>query len=227
MSALGKQIEFRPAFPPSVIEYAQARVDSDNENSLREMLTVVPNVSERAVEKRRMEFYSGRWAAAQAVARLTGTIDTPQVNSDRSPAWPQGLIGSISHTNDYAVAVVAKRSNVRRVGVDLESIDAVAKVENLERMICTSHELKLLKEKPVKEGLALLFSAKESLYKSLYPDVGVYFDYLDACLVTSDEMGMVLRLQKSLGDVFAEGDCFRVNYLVQDQHVLTWQIDLL
>jgi len=227
VSVLGAPKKFRPAFLSGVVEYAEACVDSDNEKSLRESLALVPEVTERAVVKRRCEFYSGRWAAAQAIARLTGIIDTPQVNSDRSPAWPHGLIGSITHTNDYALAAVARTSKVRRIGIDLESINAVAKVENLNEMICTKHELDLLKAKPVYESLALLFSAKESLYKSLYPEVGVYFDYLDVRLAASDESSLVLRLQKSLGDVFAEGDCFRVNYLVEDKHVLTWQIDLL
>jgi len=227
MIGLECRFKFRPTLLPDVAEYVEVCIDSAHEKKLLESLGRLPDFSDRGVSKRKNEFYSGRWAAAKAISSLTGRADTPQASADRSPSWPQGLVGSISHTSDHAVAVVAYTSDVRRVGVDLESIDAVANVENLGDMIGTEAERKLLMALSEHEGLALLFSAKESLYKSLYPKVKTYFDYLDALLVNISGTALELRLQTDLGDAFIEGDTFVVNYLIQDKHVLTWQIDLL
>lgn len=217
---------FRPQGLPSVVEYVEVVVGVANAQRIVDNDGVLPMLSKRAVSKRKNEFYSGRWAATEAIRRLTGVADTPAVNTDRSPEWPEGLIGSISHTQDYAVAIVGGKSKVSRIGVDLESIRTVASVANLSGMISVMAERMLLSHLPVELGLALLFSAKESLYKSLYPQANVYFDYLDAELVDLSESSVALCLKADLGDAFNAGDRFEINYLVKDGHVLTWQIDL-
>ncbi|MEL1221549.1 4'-phosphopantetheinyl transferase superfamily protein, partial [Aeromonas hydrophila] len=44
------------------------------------------------------------------------------------------------------------------------------------------------------EALTLIFSAKESLFKALYPRVGRYFDFLDARWLTMTEQTLTLEL---------------------------------
>ena len=109
----------------------------------------------------------------------------------------------------------------------------MSKVHGLAELIASAYELGLL-VKTVQTSLmtmnvliALMFSAKESLFKALYPQVGVYFDYLDAEIVQVDSGYVELRLLKALNNTFSKGDSFRIAFLFQDRHVLTWQIDLL
>jgi len=62
---------------------------------------------DRAVPKRQREFAAGRMAARQAMAQIGKTPAPIPVNTDRSPHWPEGVVGSISHSLEIAVAVVA------------------------------------------------------------------------------------------------------------------------
>ena len=61
----------------------------------------------KAVEKRRAEFGTARVCARRALAQL-GFPPMPLVpNKDRSPVWPQGVVGSITHTRGYCAVIVA------------------------------------------------------------------------------------------------------------------------
>ena len=53
----------------------------------------------------------------------------------------------------------------------------------------------------IQNALTLIFSAKESLFKALYPSVGYYFDFKDAEIteVNYTQTFLKFRLLKSLG----------------------------
>ena len=72
-----------------------------------------------AVNKRRAEFLAGRFAAANAISRLCGLWHTPGISGSGAPVWPQGLIGSISHSINYVVAVV-RRGEQKNVGIGID-----------------------------------------------------------------------------------------------------------
>jgi 4'-phosphopantetheinyl transferase EntD len=57
--------------------------------------------------RRRAEFATGRGCAHAALSRC-GFGPAPLLpDADRAPCWPQGAVGSITHTVDYALAVAA------------------------------------------------------------------------------------------------------------------------
>src|SRR4029079_7138576 len=74
----------------------------------------------RAVEKRRREFFAGRFYARAAMAQLGMNPIPIAVLPSRAPDWPRGLTGSISHSEDVCVAVVAAHSAFAGVGIDIE-----------------------------------------------------------------------------------------------------------
>ena len=218
---------------PACARFCCVAVDGSYRSRLVRDIEKVPRLLGRVVDRRQREFYSGRWSAVCAIESLTGRKDAPDIADDRSPLWPAGLVGSISHTNDWALALVAEADKANRIGIDLESVDAVSKVHGLAELIASAYELGLLVKTvqtslmTMNELIALMFSAKESLFKALYPQVGVYFDYLDAEIVQVDSGYVEPRLLKALNNTFSKGDSFRIAFLFQDRHVLTWQIDLL
>jgi enterobactin synthetase component D len=72
----------------------------------------------------------------------------------------------------------------------------------------------------------LAFSAKESLYKCLYPCSGVFFDFSDAELewirVDDDAQGAFgLRLRRTLSDGFPNGMRLSGRYAIELGHVHT------
>ena len=130
-------------------------------------------------EKRRREFAAGRHCARKALACLgEGPIALP-VGAGRAPVWPPGFTGSISHTDDIAIAAVARRSELRSLGIDLESADPLE--PDLLELVCRQEERAALTASNMDAELSakLIFSAKESVYKCLWPLTGIFLEFHD------------------------------------------------
>jgi 4'-phosphopantetheinyl transferase EntD len=41
---------------------------------------------------------------------------------DRTPVWPDGVVGSITHTGDFAAAAVAWAADIAGLGIDSEQV---------------------------------------------------------------------------------------------------------
>jgi enterobactin synthetase component D len=188
-----------------------------------------PTLSERAVPKRRAEFLAGRWAARQAL-RTLGVEGAPSAHEDGSPHWPPEVAGSISHGAGRALCAVARLADVRGLGIDVERLMGEAtKVELMARICSDEERLTLAREVPAPEAqrVTFAFSAKESLYKCLYPLVRRFMDFSAARVVgaaaASDGLGLVGELTLELNvDWSAElrrGLRFRAPFVASDHHV--------
>lgn len=133
-----------------------------------------------AAPRRRNTFSSGR-SCARAVMQQAGlpACALPR-HDDGSVQWPEGLLGSLSHTNDWAVAAVAVSAmcEARCIGIDLERIKPLD--EGVINLIATSAERKELSatHSPTWHSIAL-FSIKESIYKCLARDFGRFIEFQD------------------------------------------------
>jgi 4'-phosphopantetheinyl transferase EntD len=132
--------------------------------------------SPRASEKQKLKFALGREAACLALRQI-GFHSGPAVSRGRGgqPLWPGSVAGSISHCYPWSVAVVAKGSSDLVVGIDLESVDRLREID-IRNLICSGEELQWVEEGDVRERLLMVFSAKEAIYKALYP---IYQSYID------------------------------------------------
>ncbi len=131
-----------------------------------------------AVESRRQQYTAGRVLARQAWAQL-GVPALPLLSDEqRVPRWPPSVVGCISHTHGWCAAAVAPAAQVTGIGIDVEAATPLD-VELWER-ICRPEERALLAAYPeCAAGLLAkaVFSAKESIYKALYPRVRVFLDF--------------------------------------------------
>lgn len=133
-----------------------------------------------AVRHRQCEFATGRVRARELLARLGWPDAVIPVGPDRSPVWPEGIVGSISHTHDLCAVSVARQSQTGGLGIDVEP-DEPLDDETLSG-ICTPRELAGLGSLPAaRRGRAArcLFSAKESVFKCQYPLTGAMPDFRD------------------------------------------------
>lgn len=136
-----------------------------------------------AVAIRQHTFSTGRACAKKALLGIG--IEQPSYpdgllrQEDGSVMWPDGSIGSISHTNDWAMAAIAKRGKkFKSIGIDIEKIDRVDK--GVLRLIATEQErISLDKNDTLRWGRVALFSIKESLYKCLRPIYGEFIRFKD------------------------------------------------
>ncbi len=117
------------------------------------------------VEKRRRDFALGRACAHGALAQLSRDIGPIARANDGAPVWPAGIVGSITHTQAYAAAVVAVTADFAGLGVDAERIGGVT--QDLWPRLFNGDERDVLARQPDPSRLAtILFSAKEACHKA-------------------------------------------------------------
>jgi 4'-phosphopantetheinyl transferase EntD len=150
----------------------------------------------RAVASRRAEFTTGRWCAREALAALGAPAAAIPVGEERAPVWPAGVVGSITHTRGFRGAAVAWRSTVRSVGIDAEVHDVLP--DRVLDVVSSETERALLERlssaRPDVAWDRLLFSAKESVYKTWFPLTGRWLGFEDAELVPSEDGTFTTRL---------------------------------
>src|SRR5512134_460449 len=74
----------------------------------------------RAVDKRRREFAKGRACARAALARLGCVAGPLLTGSEREPLWPDGVVGSVTHTDSYCAVAVVRSAACAGLGIDAE-----------------------------------------------------------------------------------------------------------
>ncbi len=134
---------------------------------------------ERSVPKRRNEFVTVRHCARVAMQHL-GLPPAPILKGEKGdPRWPDGVVGSLTHTQGYRGAVVARATVVRSVGIDAEPHDVLP-----DRVL---EAISLPAERYEIAGLPgglhwdrILFCAKEATYKAWYPMTQRWLGFEDA-----------------------------------------------
>lgn len=120
----------------------------------------------RMREGRRREFAAGRAAARAAMADLGLPPAAVPMGADRAPCWPAELCGSISHCASAAVALVAHRTELPGLGIDIEEDTDLP--HDLWPEILTATERDWLRHQPSSEQgrhAKTIFCAKEAVYK--------------------------------------------------------------
>lgn len=132
-----------------------------------------------AITKRRAEFVAGRYLARKALTALGSDETTVGIGSNRTPIWPEPFIGSISHSDNFVICAVVNKNDVKKIGIDVENILTPKVATEIVSSILIEAEYDLVGSRinPTPVVLTIIFSAKESLFKALYPEVGHYFDF--------------------------------------------------
>ena len=124
-----------------------------------------------AVPKRKREYSTGRWLARCALSRLGRETGNLLSGAAREPLWPEGITGSITHTDRCAAVAIASSADFLGIGIDMEHVGAVDQ-KLLPKLLTRVERANLNGIDPT-----LFFSAKEACYKLLYPIVGEYVDF--------------------------------------------------
>lgn len=177
---------------PPVKEYAASVLESVVHHFIPRKSTR-PNSQHKqdAKASRALEFSLGRQCADTALVelgcKLPSSSRTVGVNDDRSPIWPKGFVGSISHSCNWTWAAVAYDLDVAAVGIDTEPIITTDTMRQVIPEITTKAEWDFIKGSKNRldtwtdeEKATLIFSAKEAFYKCWFPLHRTYFGFLDA-----------------------------------------------
>ncbi|NQX87801.1 MAG: 4'-phosphopantetheinyl transferase superfamily protein [Halioglobus sp.] len=179
----------------------------------------VPHNFSGMVNKRRSEYLAGRLCAREALL-AAGAGQPIQIASagDRSPIWPHGWTGSITHCAGRALAAVARADRGRRLGVDVEDLMCENSASRLAETILHDGD-QLYPGYPFATALTIAFSAKEALYKGLYPDVQRFFGFEAASIVEYKEDVLYLELNEDLCGRWRRGSVLPVHCTLENERV--------
>lgn len=215
-------------FPPYVSSCAVGYDPERDGSSPRPFGIDIPATLVNAVPKRRAAFAAGRWCAHEALRVLapgSASIEIA-IGSQREPVFPPGFVGSISHTDGIAAVAVASASRARGLGLDIEhwmDADTATGVRDHVLVHGESERLQTQTGWSAAQVATLVFSAKEALYKCLFPTVQTYFDFQDAELtVIHPSAGRFeIWLRVPLAGGLRAGDMFDGRFQVADGYVVT------
>lgn len=199
-------------------------VDHFSEADIRHLGEGYIEFIRNSVTKRQSEFIAGRHCAHMALAAhniLHGLIG---VGTARQPLWPVGVVGSISHSHGYAVAVAARTCRYMAIGLDVENIVTVETQARLRKSIVNDDELHLLHNSASPEKVVtLIFSVKESFFKAAYPLVGAYFGFDAMSVLEIDwETGKLLFvLHRDLAAEFTSSALLNARFRHIDNRMVT------
>jgi 4'-phosphopantetheinyl transferase EntD len=196
--------ELRALFPPGAAGAELACLDAADPLLPEEQAGLA------ASARRLREFRAGRHCAREALAALGEPPRALPRGPDRQPAWPAGIVGSISHTRGWCGAVVARRASCGGIGLDAEEWGRVG--AKLWPRIATAAERAWLAARGAEaERLAtVLFSAKEAFFKAQFPASGCGVGFQDAaCHLLDPAAGAFeIELLRDLAGVGAAGARF-------------------
>ncbi|MPY64142.1 4'-phosphopantetheinyl transferase family protein [Streptomyces spongiae] len=136
----------------------------------------------KAVPKRRKEFTAVRACARSAMEKLGVPAQAVLPGERGAPAWPDGLVGSMTHCEGYCAAALVRATDLVSLGIDAEPhlplpdgvLDAIALPTEETRL------RRLNTDRPSVHWDRLLFSAKESVYKAWFPLTAQWLDFSEA-----------------------------------------------
>jgi 4'-phosphopantetheinyl transferase EntD len=173
-----------------------------------------------AVPARLREFAAGRHAARMAMQAAGLPAVALPMGADRAPLWPDGVIGSLTHTRSLCLAVAGQAGAPSGIGIDLEPATPLQR--NLWDSILLPEEQIALMRAPVDQrGLLAktVFSAKEAAYKAQYPTSRTLFGF-EVMVIELAEDRFTAIFRDPIPP-FAAGYRIKGRIIVTDGHIVT------
>jgi 4'-phosphopantetheinyl transferase EntD len=175
-------------------------------------------VLDNAVPKRLAEFAAGRRAARAAMASLGVPASAIPHGADRAPQWPQGVVGSISHTDGLCLAMVGRSGDWVGLGLDVEADHdleptlwpEILRPEDLAR-------INALPDAVQGSGALAVFVAKEAAYKAQYPIGRTLIDFHALTVEIDANRFSATFMQDVQG--FAKGTAIDGQFCRADNHI--------
>ena len=176
-----------------------------------------------AMPTRCAELAAGRTCARRALAGLGISSQPILCGPEREPIWPLGIVGSITHCDGYCAAGVALSNNDRWFGIDAEPNSPMP--EGLIDIVASEREIEMAADASIciTNWDRLLFSAKESVYKTWYPIRKAWLDFKDIAiaLMPATSSFALTFLSPAMNWFEHRRSTFSGRYLLTESHIFT------
>ena len=175
--------------------------------------------------KRKDQFLLGRAAAHFALKTLLKkageTFSIPR-GKNGEPLWPEGVVGSISHTDGAGVAVVGPATEFEGLGIDIERTTRVISEGALKKIALPAERVWITEDPKLQKLRSLqVFCAKESIYKAYFPLTRKEMTFKDAFVRWEEEhQAFVGTLLSDLNEVHQAGDLLVVHCTVNAPYLM-------
>ena len=169
----------------------------------------------RAIPKRQAEFAAGRRAARIALQSIGHPGVALPVGETRAPLWPPGILGTITHDAGLAMSAVLPEPDAKGLGIDLTMAEPLPG-ETRRAILPHASEADL---DPLTARVG--FSAKETLFKALFRQVGTFFGF--AAVDVRPDLATErfdIRLRDPLGDI-PVGTTWQGRFVIRGGRILT------
>jgi enterobactin synthetase component D / holo-[acyl-carrier protein] synthase len=135
-----------------------------------------------ATRKRRREFAAVRACARRAFAELGLPPSPVPRGPSGEPAWPPGVVGSMTHCDGYRACAIGRAGEFAAIGIDAEPHAPLP--PGVRGLVISDSERAALAElaaiAPATCWDRILFCAKEAVYKAWFPATGGWLGFSDA-----------------------------------------------
>lgn len=136
-------------------------------------------------------------------------------DSEGAPIWPAGVCGSISNIKKSSKFTAVSVSNkLKGLGIDIELLSRAENAFNSRSMFLKEN----LEVSPLESLLS--FSAKESVYKAIFPIIKKRFCFSAVSVTQINQSEVVLKPESFLNE-FEFFEPFRVEYQILDEICFT------
>lgn len=186
------------------VSFQEIKISEQLKKTLKEEENILQTFSST---KRQLEFRAGRIAAHIALKKLKdlplALQSAPLLRGSKGEVlWPEPFIGSISHSHEYAVAIVSTKTNFTALGIDIEYRKKDIN-NSIYKRVLSEKELLSIKD----ENFLICFSAKEAIYKAVYSktkislgwqDITLFFNKTDELFADIKKNSLDIKRQKIL-----------------------------
>jgi 4'-phosphopantetheinyl transferase EntD len=171
MSAASLQQALESLAPPGVMVGHRVISAGDEAALLPPEAASMPS----SLPERRRASGAARLAARQLLDCFGYPSCAIPTGADGAPQWPDGVVGSLAHDDEIAVAAAAFQRDVASLGIDVEPAEPLP--EEMLALVVTAQEQRQLKDDPL--AARVLFAAKEAVYKAAYPGDRTFLEFHD------------------------------------------------
>lgn len=191
-----------------------------------------PDSFNQWVIQRQAQFLAGRLAAQNSLHANNYKPVNIGIGSHKQPIWPSGVIGSISHASNISISTVLDTDMHSGCGLDIQALLTVDEIKHSISIILSQQDQIIFPT--LKDSLAnsqletLIFSAKESYFKSVFNSIGKYFNFNDISIISLDTQHQTIKLRSHNSSVIKPPIELTVYYhfllLNKIQHVITYAV---
>lgn len=187
-----------------------------------------PEHIQSAVLKRRAEFFAGRFIAAKILRQLGAKSVALPIGTHRNPIWPEGYIGSISHSNQVVMVAAALQNDIQLLGIDCEKVMQRKVAEKIFSQVASEEELACFTKLniPFETAITLIFSAKEAVFKAIYPKIEKYINFDSSKII---DVSIDASARQERGRFKVRLDLLQINgslpkYLIGEFNIVTGKV---